>query len=79
MPVWLGLPWGIGFGPIPHWPLPAKIRIQLLPPIELHRELGSGAHPDDPEARAAGLALVQERMQAASDRMYDQRRFPFLG
>jgi 1-acyl-sn-glycerol-3-phosphate acyltransferase len=78
-PIWIGLPWGIGFGPIPHWPLPAKIRIQLLPPIELHRELGSSVHPDDSDARAAGLALVQKRMQAAADRMYDQRRFPLIG
>lgn len=32
-PIYLGLPWGISFGPLPNIPLPAQIHIRILPPI----------------------------------------------
>jgi len=32
-PLFLGLPWGVGFGPIFHFPLPAKMTIQVGEPI----------------------------------------------
>jgi 1-acyl-sn-glycerol-3-phosphate acyltransferase len=78
-PVWLGLPWGLGFGPLPHLPLPAKIKIKVLPPIALWEHLGSRANPDDPAALHEGLMLVRGRMQAAADALYAQRRYPVIG
>lgn len=32
-PIYLGMPWGIGIGPLPNIPFPAKIHIRILPPI----------------------------------------------
>ena len=36
-PIYLGLPWGISFGPLPNIPLPAKIHLRVLPPIVFSR------------------------------------------
>lgn len=32
-PIYLGLPWGVGIGPLPNIPLPIKIKIRVCPPI----------------------------------------------
>jgi 1-acyl-sn-glycerol-3-phosphate acyltransferase len=32
-PIYLGLPWGIGIGPLPNIPLPVKIHTRILAPI----------------------------------------------
>ena len=40
-PFWLGLPFGIGWGPIPNLPLPSKIKLEVLrapPPVEGARQ-----------------------------------------
>jgi 1-acyl-sn-glycerol-3-phosphate acyltransferase len=79
VPLWVGLPWGIGFGPIPHLPLPSKIKLEVLEPIRLWRELGEAASPDDAAVLRAGLELVRSRMQAAATRMYQARRWPIVG
>jgi 1-acyl-sn-glycerol-3-phosphate acyltransferase len=78
-PLWLGLPWGIGFGPLPHIPLPAKVKVEVLPPVLLWKELGETADPQDPKVLRAGLDLVRGRLQAAADRLYAERRWPLLG
>jgi 1-acyl-sn-glycerol-3-phosphate acyltransferase len=36
-PIYLGLPWGISFGPLMNFPLPAKIRVRVCPPIVFER------------------------------------------
>ncbi|HEY1587890.1 MAG TPA: lysophospholipid acyltransferase family protein, partial [Polyangia bacterium] len=59
LPFWLGLPFGIGWGPIPNLPLPSKIKLELLPPIRLWDELGT-ADPGDKKALRDGLELVRE-------------------
>lgn len=79
VPFWLGLPWGIGFGPLPHLPLPAKVKVEVLPPIRLWKELGETADPEDPQVLGAGLDLVLARMQKVADRLYAERRWPVLG
>lgn len=79
VPFWLGLPWGLGWGPLPHIPLPSKIKVEVLPAIRLWEELGSHAHHDDPKVLRRGLDLVRGRMQAAADRLYAERRWPLLG
>ena len=32
-PIYLGLPWGIGIGPIPNFPLPVQLHTRVCPPI----------------------------------------------
>ncbi|MBF2058223.1 MAG: glycerol acyltransferase [Cyanobacterium sp. T60_A2020_053] len=36
-PIYLGLPWGIAFGPIPNIPFPTKIYTRVCPPIYFER------------------------------------------
>ena len=36
-PIYLGLPWGIGLGPIPNWPLPVQIQTRVCTPIVFER------------------------------------------
>ncbi|MFB2934701.1 lysophospholipid acyltransferase family protein [Aerosakkonemataceae cyanobacterium BLCC-F154] len=36
-PIYLGLPWGIGIGPLPHFPLPVPIQTRVCPPIIFDR------------------------------------------
>ena len=36
-PIYLGLPWGIGFGPLPNIPLPMPIHTRVCPPIIFDR------------------------------------------
>jgi 1-acyl-sn-glycerol-3-phosphate acyltransferase len=79
LPLWLGLPWGVGFGPLPHLPLPAKVTVEALPPIRLWERLGPDADPSDPVQLQRGLELVRGEMQAALDRLYAERRWPVLG
>ena len=78
LPLWLGLPFGIGWGPLPNLPLPSKIKLEVLPPIRLWQELG-GAHHDDAKALRAGLDLVRGRMQLVANRLYDERKYPLIG
>ncbi|MCU1279786.1 MAG: acyltransferase family protein [bacterium] len=79
LPFWLGLPFGIGWGPIPNLPLPSKIKLEVLPPIRLWQELGEAANSDDPAVLRAGLELVRGRMQLVADRLYAARKYPLLG
>jgi 1-acyl-sn-glycerol-3-phosphate acyltransferase len=79
LPFWIGLPWGLGFGPLPHLPLPSKVKVEMLPPIRLWKELGETADVEDPAVLRAGLDLVRGRMQRVADRLYDERRWPIIG
>lgn len=36
-PIYFGLPWGIGIGPLPHIPLPVPIQTRVCPPIIFER------------------------------------------
>ncbi len=36
-PLYLGLPWGIGLGPLPNVPLPIQVHTRVLPPITFPR------------------------------------------
>jgi 1-acyl-sn-glycerol-3-phosphate acyltransferase len=78
LPFWLGLPFGIGWGPIPNLPLPSKIKLEVLEPIRLWQELDD-PNPDDKKVLRAGLQLVRERMQAVADRLYAERKYPLIG
>jgi hypothetical protein len=74
LPISLALPWGLNIGDfVGHIPLPAKITIQVLRPIEVRAEFGE--HPD--------LAEVYEeivgRMQTCLDALARERRLPVIG
>jgi 1-acyl-sn-glycerol-3-phosphate acyltransferase len=69
LPISIALPWGLNVGDmLGHLPLPAKITIEVLPPIDV-REL---------EVDLA-YELVVERMQDALDALQAERRLPVVG
>lgn len=74
LPISIALPWGLNVGDFAgHIPLPAKITIEVLPPIELEREFGPD--PDVDEV----YAHVTAQMQEALDGLAAERRFPVIG
>ena len=74
LPISLALPWGLNVGDmLGHIPLPAKITIEVLPPIDLHNEFGPD--PDLDEVYEA----VTGQMQEALDALAAERRFPVIG
>lgn len=77
LPIVLGVPFGLTIETIPtHLPLPAKIRTELLDPIELD---------DDPERVNDRKYVdsiyfeVESAIQDAMDRLAKRRRFPIFG
>jgi 1-acyl-sn-glycerol-3-phosphate acyltransferase len=69
LPISIALPWGLNLGDmLGHLPLPAKITIQVLPPLDV-RDL------DVDEA----YDLVVERMQQTLAALQTERRLPVLG
>ncbi|MBL6975780.1 MAG: acyltransferase family protein [Deltaproteobacteria bacterium] len=76
-PVFLGLPWGIGFGPVFHFPLPAKQRVRVLDPIPVDAHKPEDA--DNPAVVDALYNRVVSSMQTTMDEMAAERRWPVLG
>ena len=76
-PVFLGLPWGIGVGPIFHLPLPAKVLVEVGEPIPLDAYGPEAA--DDRASLQAIRDMVQDQLQRMMDRRADERRWPILG
>jgi 1-acyl-sn-glycerol-3-phosphate acyltransferase len=74
LPVSIALPWGLNVGDLAgHLPLPAKITIQVLDPIDLRQEFGAA-----PDVDRAYDAIVG-RMQRVLDDLAAERRFPVIG
>ena len=74
LPISLALPWGVNVGDfLGHIPLPAKITVDVLEPIDLRAEFGE--HPDLDVA----YKDVVGRMQAALDDLAAERRLPVIG
>ena len=74
LPVSLALPWGLDVGDLfGHIPLPAKITIQVLEPIDLHERYGP-----DPDVHAV-YASITALMQRTLDELAGQRRWPVIG
>jgi hypothetical protein len=68
------VPWGITVLDIPgHIPLPAKISIRVMEPIDLKKEFGP--NPDRDEIYDS----VVSRMQRKLDSMAEERTLPFFG
>lgn len=73
-PVQIAPPWGLTVLDLPgRLPLPAKISIEVLPPIDLREELGASGDPDD------GYELVTGRMQDALRELDEARALPLIG
>jgi 1-acyl-sn-glycerol-3-phosphate acyltransferase len=69
LPLSLALPWGLNVGDmLGHIPLPAKITIQVLEPIDVSRMDVDNAYK-----------LVTERMQTALTGLAEERSLPVLG
>lgn len=73
LPLSLSIPWGLLPGDLPHIPFPAKIRIQVLPPIDL-REL-FGDEPDWDQA----YGYVTSTMQVALSALAAKTVVPVFG
>ena len=74
LPPVLGPPLGVTVLDLPiRLPLPAKIEIRVLEPIDLRKRLGRNADVDD------GYQLVTSTMQRTLTRLSNQRSVPVLG
>jgi 1-acyl-sn-glycerol-3-phosphate acyltransferase len=74
LPISIAVPWGLNIGDLlGHIPLPAKITIEVLPPIRLRDEFGP--EPDVDEAYEHVLRLMQETLDALAA----ERRLPLIG
>ncbi|MFF0490207.1 1-acyl-sn-glycerol-3-phosphate acyltransferase [Nocardia sp. NPDC003482] len=73
-PISLAAPWGLNISDLAgHLPLPAKVTIEFLDPIDLRAELGPD--PDFDEA----YDRVTELMQGTLTRLADEADLPILG
>ena len=74
LPISLALPWGLNVGDmLGHIPLPAKITIETLPPIDLAADFGPKPDVDDVYDHLIRL------MQDTLDALAAERRLPVLG
>jgi 1-acyl-sn-glycerol-3-phosphate acyltransferase len=73
LPVMLSLPFGLQIGPLPHVPLPAKVSMRFLEPINVRERFGED--PDVGEAYDEIVASMQETLSA----LQRERRLPVLG
>jgi 1-acyl-sn-glycerol-3-phosphate acyltransferase len=74
LPISLSLPWGVNVGDmLGHVPLPAKITIETLPPIDLAQEFGPD--PDVDEIYDHVMRLMQDTLDALAA----ERRLPVIG
>ncbi|MEA2457267.1 MAG: hypothetical protein QOC95_239, partial [Thermoleophilaceae bacterium] len=70
----LAVPWGLNVGDMfSHWPLPAKISVRALDPIDLREEFGPEPDPDEVYEHVLG------KMQHTLDQLASERRLPLIG
>jgi 1-acyl-sn-glycerol-3-phosphate acyltransferase len=74
LPVSIAAPWGLNVGDFfGHVPLPAKITVEVLAPIDLRAEFGDDPDIDDVHAHVTRL------MQDTLDALASERRLPVIG
>jgi 1-acyl-sn-glycerol-3-phosphate acyltransferase len=74
LPPVLGPPFGVTVLDFPmRFPLPAKIRVRVMPPIDLRKQLGRDPSVED------GYRLVTSRMQRTLTRLASERTLPVVG
>lgn len=77
LPLTLGFPFGITFEVLPmHIPLPAKIRTEILDPIEIDSD---PERENDAEYVDRIYRQVETAIQAGVDRLARKRKFPVFG
>jgi 1-acyl-sn-glycerol-3-phosphate acyltransferase len=75
-PIAVSLPWGIAPAALPQFPLPAKIRTRLMPPIELARDADRA---DDDAYVERMYREVEDSIQSGMDALARKRAFPLFG
>jgi 1-acyl-sn-glycerol-3-phosphate acyltransferase len=77
-PIYLGLPWGIAFGPLPNLPFPLKLHTRVCPPIFFERYGHSASHEQEYVKQC--YYQVTKTMQQELDQLVqeeeDSRRCP---
>src|SRR5829696_8154811 len=74
LPISLAIPWGLNIGDmLGHFPLPAKISVRALEPINIREQFG-----EDPDIDNVYEHLIGA-MQAELDVLYRERRLPLIG
>jgi len=74
LPVSMGPPFGITLLDLPiRFPLPAKITVEVLPPIDLKERFGPKPDQDEVYEEVTG------EMQEALDDLADERTIPVVG
>jgi 1-acyl-sn-glycerol-3-phosphate acyltransferase len=74
LPISLAIPWGLNVGDmLGHWPLPAKLQMRALPPIDIREQFGRNPDVDEVNEYVLGT------MQATLDTLAEERRFPVIG
>jgi 1-acyl-sn-glycerol-3-phosphate acyltransferase len=74
LPVSLALPWGLDIGDfLGHIPLPAKLTIQVLEPVDLHKRFGPTPDID------TIYDTITDLMQCTLDQLAAERRWPIIG
>ena len=74
LPISLAIPWGLNVGDmLGHWPLPAKITIQVLEPIDLEERYGK--NPDIDEIYFDVISDMQDTLRG----LQAERRLPLVG
>jgi 1-acyl-sn-glycerol-3-phosphate acyltransferase len=76
-PIFFGMPWGLGFGPIFHLPLPSKFVIEIGKPISLARYRKKDI--TNPKVIREIDEKVQGRIQEMMDKRAKERKWPLLG
>jgi 1-acyl-sn-glycerol-3-phosphate acyltransferase len=73
VPISFGFPFGLSLVVPPNVPLPTKIVMEVLPPIDIVAEFGENPDIDEVDAH------VRHVMQQALDKLAKERRLPVLG
>jgi 1-acyl-sn-glycerol-3-phosphate acyltransferase len=74
LPLTVAPPWGLSVGDfLPRVPFPAKLTVEVLPPIDLEGQFGPD--PDVDEI----YGHVTRKMQETLDALYAERRYPVIG
>jgi 1-acyl-sn-glycerol-3-phosphate acyltransferase len=74
VPPVIGPPFGVTVLDFPgRLPLPAKITVRVMPPIDLRKKLGKNGDPEE------GYRIVTSRMQRTLTRLSNQRTLPVVG
>jgi 1-acyl-sn-glycerol-3-phosphate acyltransferase len=74
IPISLALPWGLNIGDLlGHIPLPAKLTVEVLAPIDIRAQFGD--QPDVDEVYDHVTTLMQETLETLAA----ERRLPLIG